>query len=84
MTTPDPLANWTPAERETWDRIAACDHAAFWVGNPRDTEDTCVCGAIVRTVNTGESWGEHAAELRAEDRAYEMAEREAAREDKRW
>lgn len=54
----------------TWDRIATCaatGHRPFWTSDPRPHEDTCTCGAIVRTVTTAEGWGEHAAEMRADD-----------------
>lgn len=62
---------WTPEQIAAWNKVADCDHAAFWASNPRDTEDRCgACGAIVRTVpTTGEGWAEHWAEQRADDAA---------------
>ncbi len=60
----------------TWHRIALCastGHTPFWASDPRPTEDTCTCGAIVRTVTTDEGWAEHRAEMRRDDERWELA-----------
>lgn len=71
---------------EEWAQAENCDHAAFdALDTPQRPMDECpTCDTFIRTITTTEGWGEHWAEERAEQAAWDRAQATARREDARW